>query len=82
MKTKLFKWALPAFAIVLAAGISFAATKSMVNKTAYYNHPILGVQSVTVGNECDNGGQIDCTFQGHQLYAEQSLITPLRKDNP
>lgn len=81
MKTKMFKTVLPAFAIILAVGLSFATeATSSTSQIAYYNHPVLGLQSTMVGDECDADGKIACEFNGYQLYAEPSLSTELRKD--
>ncbi|TXG39574.1 DUF6520 family protein [Seonamhaeicola maritimus] len=80
MKSKVFKFILPAFALLLAVGFAFAAEDNYVSQTAYYNHPILGVQSVIIGDECQPSGAISCEFNGHQLYQEASLTTPLRKN--
>ncbi|MFD2586048.1 DUF6520 family protein [Croceitalea marina] len=80
MKTKLIKFMLPAFAIVLAFSFAFASEGETASQIAYYNHPILGVQSTMVGSECGQGGQIACQFNGYQLYAEPALSTELRKN--
>ncbi|MDE3741151.1 DUF6520 family protein [Maribacter polysaccharolyticus] len=80
MKTKFFKFMLPALAIVMALGFAFASEAETVSRIAYYNHPILGVQSTMVENECGQGSEISCQFNGHQLYAEPALTTELRKD--
>lgn len=81
MKTKIFKFVLPVFAILLAVGFAFATEATIVSQTAYYDHPILGVQSTMVGDECDLEGEINCQFNGFQLYAEPTLVSPLRKSN-
>lgn len=79
MKTSFFKIVLPAFAILLAVGLAFATETGTVSQTAYYQHPD-GVKSVTIGDECNPIGQINCTYFGYQLYAEASLSTPLRRN--
>lgn len=71
---------LPAFAIVLAIGLAFATESDTPSQTAYYQHPILGVQSTTVGDECFFGSEFPCTYNGYQLYKEPELINDLRKD--
>lgn len=84
MKSTFLKLILPAFAIVLAVGLAFATeeTTSSSSQTAYYEHPVLGLQSVTVGNECQDQAGINCTYNGFQLYADMDTSIPLRKQNP
>ena len=79
MKTKIFNFVLPVFAILLAVGFAFATEANIVSQTAYYNHPILGAQSTTVGDECQPDNANPCTFNGQQLYQEQELATPLKR---
>lgn len=81
MKTKVLKSILPAFAILLAIGFAFATEAEPVSQTAYYEHPVSGVQSVTIGNECQDQSGIDCKFNGYQLYADMDTTIPLRKPN-
>lgn len=80
MKTKFFKFILPAFAIVMAIGLAFASEAETASRIAYYSHPILGVQSTMVADECGQGNEIACQFNGYQLYAEPALTTELRKN--
>tara|TARA_R110001583_G_scaffold49447_7_gene154880 strand:- start:3361 stop:3603 length:243 start_codon:yes stop_codon:yes gene_type:complete len=80
MKTKFIKFVLPALAIVMALGFAFASEAETESRIAYYDHPILGVQSTMVENECGTGNAIACKFNGHQLYAEPALTNELRKD--
>lgn len=79
MKTSFFKIVLPAFAILLAVGLAFATETGTVSQTAYYQHPD-GVMSVTISDDCEPYGQIDCKYFGNQLYAEPSLSTPLGRN--
>ena len=80
MKTKFLKFILPAFAIMMAIGLAFASEAETVYQTAYYNHPALGWQSVTAEADCGAMGDIPCTFNGNQLYAQPSYnSTLLRK---
>ncbi|MCK7591278.1 DUF6520 family protein [Subsaxibacter sp. CAU 1640] len=81
MKTKIFKFMLPVFAMLLAVGFAFATDVKTVSQTAYYNHPTLGVQSITIGDECQVQSGIDCKFNGLQLYREMALVNKLRKPN-
>lgn len=81
MKASLFKIVLPAFAILLAVGLAFATENATVFKTAYYLHPTMGWQEITVDDDCDIEGAIACTFLGQQVYSAPSLNSdPLRKD--
>ena len=81
MKTKLLKFVLPAFAIVMAIGLAFATEAETVYQTAYYNHPALGWQSVVAENGCGASGTIRCTFNGIQMYSQPSFgSTALRKN--
>lgn len=80
MKTKILKSVLPALAILMAVGFAFATEVDSTSRIAYYEHPLLGVQSVMVGSECNINGEIDCTFNGQQLYAEPTLQIELRKN--
>lgn len=79
MKTTFFKHVLPAFAILMAVGLAFAAEDLSVDKTAYYQGPN-GIMSVTVGDDCVPNGAIQCTFDGFQLYQEPSLSTELGRN--
>jgi len=82
MKTKIFKFMLPVFAMLLAVGFAFATEVKTVSQTAYYNHPTAGWQSVVTGDECQDQSGFACTFNGFQLYKEMSTATPLRKITP
>lgn len=82
MKTKVFKSVMPVFVMLMAIGMSFATNTVREAQTAYYQDPVLGVQSVIIGDECRDQNGIDCKFNGNQLYAEIALSTPLRKLNP
>ncbi len=82
MKTKIFKFILPIFAMLLAVGFAFATDVKTVSQTAYYNHPVLGVQSVTIGDECKVQSGFNCEFNGYPLFKEMALVNQLRKINP
>tara|TARA_R110000868_G_C10803953_1_gene757335 strand:- start:317 stop:562 length:246 start_codon:yes stop_codon:yes gene_type:complete len=77
MKTTFFKTVLPAFAMLLAISLSFATTTETVSPPAYYNHPVLGVQPVPGGSDCPKDGIISCQYNGHDIFAEATLNTPL-----
>lgn len=79
MKTRFLKLVLPAFAILLAVGLAFATESNTVSQVAYYQGPS-GVMSVTVSDECIQGGAIKCTYFGNQLYAEPTLINELGRN--
>ncbi len=77
MKTKVFKFVLPVFALFLAVSFAFAAEESNTAQTGYYNHPILGVQSIMT--DCPRDGVDPCKFGAFPVYADQSLTIPLKK---
>jgi hypothetical protein len=79
MKSNFLKLVLPAFAILLAVGLAFATEDSSVDQVAYYQTSS-GVQSVTIGDECQPNNEIDCKYLGFQLYAEASLTTKLGRN--
>lgn len=79
MKKHLLKIVLPAFAILLAVGLAFATDRTAVDQVAYYQDSS-GVQSVTIGDECQPDNQIDCMYDGYQLYKEESLDTKLGRN--
>lgn len=80
MKARLFKFALPVFALFIAVSFAFATEEAPTSTVGYYNHPILGVQAVPVQQACLQGTQVACQFNGFQLYKEASLSTPMRKN--
>ena len=81
MKTNLLKLVLPAFAILLAVGLAFATENTTVFKTAYYQHPTMGWQEITVDDNCGEFGANACTHLGQQVYSQASTSsTPLRRD--
>ncbi|CAG2532840.1 hypothetical protein MAR621_03034 [Maribacter dokdonensis] len=80
MKTRFLKFVLPAFAIMMAIGLAFASEAETVSRIAYYDHPILGVQSTMVSDDCRPGGVLLCKFNGYQLYEEPSLSTQIGKN--
>lgn len=82
MKTRVLKSVIPFFVMVLAIGLSFAAETGTTATMGFYEDPIFGVQSVPIGDECQDQAGFSCTFDGHQLYAERELRTPLNKLNP
>lgn len=77
MKTKVFKSILPALAILMAIGLSFATELNTVNEPGYYNDPLLGVQAVPGGVDCPPEGSIDCTYNGHKVYADPAMTIEL-----
>ncbi|MGV8815350.1 MAG: DUF6520 family protein [Gelidibacter sp.] len=79
MKTKVLKFVLPVFAILLAVSFAFATETIPVSQIGYYNHPISGWQEVNVGMECQPQAGINCTFNDFQLYKDKSTSFPLRK---
>ena len=79
MKSKNFKFVLPAFAILFAISLSFATEANSDNQTGYYNHPILGIQPVPGGVDCQTQVSDDCTYLGYPVFADPSLSIPLYK---
>ena len=64
-------------AVVFAVGVAFATEAIDVFDTAYYDDPnIAGIQEVS-GIDCPETGTITCKYNGFDLYAEQTLETPL-----
>jgi hypothetical protein len=81
MKTKIFKFVLPAFAVLMAIGFAFATEAKIMFQQAYYQHPVLGWQPATADSGCGASGAIACEFNGYQLYSQPSLSsTALRKN--
>ncbi|WP_047419598.1 DUF6520 family protein [Cellulophaga sp. Hel_I_12] len=76
MKRTFFKTVLPAFAILLAVGLSFATTTETISDPAYYNHPVLGVQPVPGGSDCPIEGTIPCKFNGFDTFVDPALTLP------
>ncbi|AWX43631.1 hypothetical protein HME9304_00622 [Flagellimonas maritima] len=80
MKTNVFKFILPAFAILLAVGFAFATEHTTVAQEAHYFLPGQGWQSTTVEDECYQGSSIPCEYNGIQLYSEPDFASiQLRK---
>ncbi|MBO0341512.1 DUF6520 family protein [Flagellimonas profundi] len=81
MRSNFLKLVLPAFAILLAVGLAFATEDNTIANEGYYLDDFGNWITVTVEPECFNGGQIACTSDGHQLYAEKSTSSfPLAKN--
>lgn len=81
MKTRFFKTVLAAFAILLAVSFAFATERTPEVKTAYYQHPVLGWQSIMIGDECGEFGAEPCLFETFQLYSQASTSSiDLRKN--
>lgn len=78
MKTKVFKFILPAFALLLAVSFAFATEDSnATSMVAYYYHPVLGVQQTTT-NCPDFGGQI-CKHGPYTLYSDPGLTSVIKR---
>ncbi len=78
MKSKVLKFVLPVFAILLAISISFASSEaSLDDSTDYYNHPILGATLVPGGTNCPTQGTIKCKYNGFDVFDDQALSIPL-----
>jgi len=81
MKTKVFKSVMPFLVMIMAIGLSFAMETETSTTMGFYEDPLLGVQSVPIGIECQNQAGFNCEFDGYQLYAERELRTSLHKIN-
>ena len=75
MKTKIQKFALPLFAIVMAIGLAFATAEDNATQTGYYNHPILGVQQIPT--DCPDNGSVQCMEGTYPVFKDQNLTIPL-----
>lgn len=79
MKTRIFKTILPAFAILLAISLSFAAEANRTTQIGYYDDPLIpGIQQVTTSCDPNATGSL-CDYEGFQLYDEMALETPLKR---
>lgn len=77
MKSKVLKFVLPAFAIMLAISFAFATEANNTVTTQYYNHPILGTLEVPISMDCPIQGSTTCKYNGFDVYADQGLSIPL-----
>ena len=76
MKSNLLKLVLPAFAILLAVGLAFATEDRDIPQTGYYQHPILGLQ--TIETDCPDSGSDPCLVNNqYPVYKNQGLTIPL-----
>ena len=74
MKTKIFKIMLPALAMVLAIGLSFATEANRSAQTGYYDDPFVpGVQSIITDCEKRPDGVLCITEEGYQLFDTPAL---------
>ena len=78
MKTKILKFVLPAFALLLAVSFAFATEAINENRQGFISTPT-GYMEVPGGVNCDTPTNDPCLYLGQQVYAEQGLITPLDK---
>jgi hypothetical protein len=78
MKSKILKFVLPAFAILLAVSLSFATVNNAPSQTGYYDDPFIpGIQQVPGGTECPTIGDEYCMYDDHQVYGNQALTIEL-----
>ena len=82
MKTRILKIVLPVFAILLAVSFAFAAETTTEAKTAYFFHPVLGWQSVAIGDDCNKPAGEACKIGTFQLYGDRSTSNPLHRTAP
>ncbi|WP_306014156.1 MULTISPECIES: DUF6520 family protein [unclassified Allomuricauda] len=75
MKRSFLKIVLPAFAIIMAVGLAFATEEDNSTQTGYYEHPILGVQ--TVQTDCLETGQVFCMEGQYQVFKNPGLTIEL-----
>ncbi|MEP1487439.1 MAG: DUF6520 family protein [Algibacter sp.] len=82
MKSKFFKIVLPAFAIMLALGLSSFTVNSDDAPEYFYDDPSVSGIQTTTAVDCDGVGNA-CTIQvgpnSYQLFEEEALATPLTK---
>lgn len=77
MKSKIFRFVLPAFALFLAVSFAFATEANNTVTTQYYDHPILGAQEVPISLDCPTEGTTTCKYNGFNVYADQGLSISL-----
>lgn len=75
MKTNLLKIVLPAFAIIMAVGLAFATEEGNNTQTGYYEHPILGLQ--TIQTDCPDFGEVPCMEGQYQVFKNPGLTIEL-----
>lgn len=71
MKRSFLNIVLPAFAIIMAVGLAFATEEDNSTRTGYYDHPILGLQ--TVQTDCEEFGEDPCMEGQHQVFQNPGL---------
>lgn len=71
MKTKILKFVLPVFAVLVAVSFAFATKSTSVDQIGHYYEPLLGWQSIVVGSECGFDGEVPCKYMGKQLYSQR-----------
>lgn len=71
MKTKILKFVLPVFAVLVAVSFAFATKSTSDSQLGHYLDPFLGWQSIVVGPECGFDGEVPCKYMGKQLYSQQ-----------
>ena len=80
MKTKVWKSILPAMAMFLAIGMSFATVPDSINQTGYFWNPnTQQVETVPGGVDCLNSGSQACIFENNEVFADLDLEIPLYK---
>lgn len=68
MKSKILKFVLPAFAILLAVSLSFATVNNAPSQTGYYDDPFIpGVQSIATNCSKTATGAL-CREGIYQVY--------------
>ncbi len=83
MKTNIFKTVLPALAILLAMGLSFAVEANRVNQQGFYFDIDTGQAEQVPGIvDCSTELNEPCTYKGQQVYAELALTNKLYKIEP
>tara|TARA_R110001583_G_scaffold192614_1_gene359335 strand:- start:49954 stop:50214 length:261 start_codon:yes stop_codon:yes gene_type:complete len=74
MKTNIFKTVLPAIAIVLAMGLSFAVESNRVVQTGYFDDPLVaGIQEEITDCNKNNPDDLCKSESGFQLYDSDEL---------
>ncbi len=76
MKTKILKFVLPAFAILLAISLSFATETDSFSNTGYIEGP---TGAIPVQVDCNNTTQDQCYYLGQEVFQDTGLSIPLKK---
>ncbi len=72
---------MPVFVFIMAIGLAFATEKANDSQSGFYYDP--GSEEVIpVTVDCDSSSDIQCTYNGHPVFAEEELKTPINETKP